>query len=315
MRGTELEDYDPLETQTWGEIIRKLPMHTEGLRTEFIVQRANRNVYDHAVECAGGKIIEVGTKEGTTEEELEAAFNPEKTAAYYYTVRSAKLYGYKCLPLETVIRIAHEKGAPVIVDAADELPPRKNLKRYISMGTDLVIFSGGKKIGGPNNSGLLAGRKDLIKLAHLQAYPFHGIGRPAKMSRETIVGLVTALKIYTAHDEEGKLKEWEERAGWIAEQLNKIPNVEAGVVHQRTVEENQPVRGALCYVSIDEEALGITGEELTKKLRDGNPRIHTLWEPRYLIEDYENKFTINPAYLIEGEELLIISRIKEIIMR
>jgi len=313
MRGTELEKYDPLETQTWGQIIRKLPMHTEGLRTEFIIQRANRNVYDHAVECAGGKIIEVGTKEGTTEEELEAAFKTEKTAAYYFTVRSAKLYGYKCHPLETVIRIAHEKGAPVIVDAADELPPRKNLKRYISMGADLVIFSGGKKIGGPNNSGLLAGRKDLIKLAHLQAYPFHGIGRPAKMSRETIVGLVTALKIYMAHDEEDKLKTWEEKAGLIAEQLNKIPNVEAGVVHQRTVEENQPIRGALCHVTIDEEALGITGEELTKKLREGNPRIHTLWEPRYLIEEYENKFTINPAYLNEGEDLLIINRIKEIL--
>lgn len=314
MRGTELEEYDPLETKTWGRLIRRLPMHTEGLKTEFIVQRSNRNVYDHAVECAGGRIVEVGTKEGTTEEELEGAYNPEKTAAYYFTVRSERLYGYRCLPLENVIRIAHRNGVPVIVDAADELPPRKNLKRYTSMGADLVIFSGGKKIGGPNNSGLLAGRRDLIKLAHLQAYPFHGVGRPAKMSRETIVGLITALKIYLEHDEEAFLRAWEDKARWIAEQLNKIPQVEAGVVHQTTVEERAPIRGPLCYVKINEEAFGMTGEELSKKLREGDPSIVTLWEARYLLEDYENKLTLNPAYMTEGEEVLVVQRIREILI-
>ncbi|TLM99138.1 aminotransferase class V-fold PLP-dependent enzyme, partial [bacterium] len=163
MRGTDLEKYDPLQLETWTHIIQRLPMHTEGLKTEFIVQKSNRNTYDHAVECAGGRFVDVGTKEGATEKELHEAFDPKKTAAYYFTDRASE----KRIPLATVAKIAHSHGAPVIFDAASEMPPKKNLRRYIEKGADLVIISGGKFIAGPNNSGILAGRKDLIKLAHL----------------------------------------------------------------------------------------------------------------------------------------------------
>lgn len=308
MKGTELEKYDPLELETWTHLIQKLPMHTERLKTEFIVQKSNRNIYDHAVECAGGRLIEVGTDEETSEKEIDEAFNLGKTAAYYFTVRSA----YKCLPLETVIKIAHKHGVPVIVDAAAENPPKKNLRRYIAEGADLVIISGGKAIAGPNNSGILAGRKDLIKLAHLQAYPFHGVGRAAKMSRETIVGLVTALKIYLKHDEEALFKAWEDKARWIAEQLNKIPNVEAKMTYQATVEEEEPMV-PIVTVKINEEAFGMTGGELSDKLREGNPSIEALYEPYYLIESYEGKLVINPQFMLEGDESIVVQRMMEIL--
>lgn len=308
MRGTELENYDPLEEETWTHLIQKLPMHTEGLKTEFIVQKGNRNVYDHAVECAGGRFVEVGTEDGCTEEELEEAFNPERTAAYYFTVRSLG----KFLPLETVIKVAHKNGAPVIVDAASELPPRKNLRKYIAMGTDLVIFSGGKFIAGPNNSGILAGRKDLIKLAHLQAYPFHGVGRAAKMSRETIVGLITALKLYLELDEEALFRAWEEKAEWIKAQLDEIPHVQSEITYQRTMEEKEPMVPIVAF-KIDEEALGITGKELSKMLKDGDPSIEAPYEPYYIIEDYKDKLIINPEFLLEGDETIIIQRIKELL--
>lgn len=308
MRGTELENYNPLEPETWGHLISKLPLHTEGLKTEFIVQKSNRNRYDHAVECAGGRILEVGGEQGATEDELDRAFSPEKTAAYYFTARTFN----RRLPLETVAKIAHKNGVPVIVDGAPDLPPREKLREYINKGADLVVFSGGKHLAGPNNSGILAGRKDLIKLAHLQAYPFHGIGRAAKMSRETIVGLVTAIQIYTERDEKAHFKNLEEKANLMASRLGAIPGVKAGVLIQKTVEHDLPM-SPLSYIKIDEEAVGITLKEVHRKLKEGDPSIEALCEPAFLIRDYHEKITFNPEYLLEGDDELIIDRVKKIL--
>ena len=308
MKGTELEEYNPLKPETWSHIIMRLPAHTEGLKTEFIVQKNNRNIYDHAVECVGGRLVEAGTVEGTTEKELEEAFNPKKTAAYYYTVRSAK----SSLPLETVVEVAHSHGVPVIVDAAAELPPRKKLTQYIEKGADLVIFSGGKHIGGPNNSGILAGRRDLVKLAHLQAYPFHGVGRASKMSRETIVGLIKALELYLEKDEELYSNRWKDEVKRMIKQLGDIPGVKTGLTHHKTVEEETSM-APLCYLELDEEIVGISGRDLVRRLRDGDPSIETLFEPRFLLEQYEGKVTINPQYMLEGDADLVIERIREIL--
>lgn len=308
MKGTELEEYDPLKPETWSHIILRLPAHTEGLKTEFIVQKNDRNIYDHAVECVGGRFVEAGTVEGTTEKELEEAFNPKKTAAYYYTVRSAK----SSLPLETVVEVAHSHGVPVIVDAAAELPPRIKLTQYIEKGADLVIFSGGKHIGGPNNSGILAGRRDLVKLAHLQAYPFHGVGRASKMSRETIVGLIKALELYLEKDEELYSNRWKDEVKRMIKQLGDIPGVKTGLIHHKTVEEETSM-APLCYLELDEEIVGISGRDLVRRLRDGDPSIETLFEPRFLLEQYEGKVTINPQYMLEGDVNLVIERIREIL--
>jgi len=310
MKETELEKYDPLERRqgSWSHLSMRLPMHTEGLKTEFIVPKKNRNSYDYAVECAGGRFKEVGSEDRTTKDELDAAFDPEKTAAYYFTAREAR----RSLPLDTVIEVAHRYVAPVIVDAAAELPPKRKLSLYTKMGADLVVFSGGKHLAGPNNSGMLAGRRDLIKLAHLQAYPFDGIGRAAKMSRETIVGLVTSLKIYLEHDEKALFNSWERKANWLAEQLEAIPGIETGIVYQRTVEDGEPM-APFCYLKLDEKALGITGRDLVERLKEGDPSIMTLYEPAFLIEDYRGKVTINPQYMLEGEEEIVVQRTKQLL--
>ena len=304
MKGTELENYNPLELETWGGIAKRLPAHTEGLKTEFIVQRTNRNVYDHAVEFAGGTIVEADP----TEEALNEAYNKDRTAAYYYTVRS----GADALPLETIVKIAHGNDAPVIVDAAAELPPRKNLKRYIEAGVDLVIFSAGKYISAPNNSGILAGRADLIKLAHLQAYPFHGVGRASKMSRETLVGMVTALRLYLEKDEEKTFKEWQKKAQWITDQLKTIPGVEAGLDSQSTIEDDEPMV-PVSYIKLDPAVTGITGAQLSKRLRDGDPSIEALYEPGFMLKDAKDKLMINPQYLDDEDAHTVIDTIKTIL--
>jgi len=308
MKGTELEGYDPLGPRPPSHIIQRLPMHTEGLKTEFVVQKSDRNTYDHAVECAGGRIVEAGTHEGTTVDELEAVYNPDKTAAFYFTVRGSK----RGLPLDTFMEVAHGNGVPVIVDAAPDLRPKKILTHYIEKGVDLVVFSGGKHLGGPNNTGILAGRKDLIKLAHLQAYPFDGIGRGAKMSRETIVGLVVALEKYLEKDEEALFKAWDEKANWIADQLSNVPGLNAGVTCEYTVEEGEPMT-PLAYVILDEEA-SMGTKELHERLKEGDPIIETLHEPAFLIDDYEGKLTINPEHMLEGDEEIVVRRIREILL-
>lgn len=304
MKGTELENYDPLELETWGGIAKRLPAHTEGLRTEFIVQRTNRNVYDHAVEFAGGTVVEADP----TEEALNKAYHKDRTAAYYYTVRS----GADALPLETVVKVAHGHDAPVIVDAAAELPPRKNLKKYIQAGVDLVIFSAGKYISAPNNSGILAGRADLIKLAHLQAYPFHGVGRASKMSRETIVGFVTALRLYLQEDEEKTYNKWHKKAQWITDQLKTIPGVEAGLDSQSTIEDDEPMV-PVSYIKLDPKTTGITGGQLSTKLRDGDPSIEALYEPGFMLKDTKDKLMINPQYLDDEDAHTVVDTIKTIL--
>jgi len=303
MKGTELEDYDPLELETWTALARRLPAHTDGLKTEFIVQRTNRNVYDHAVEFAGGKIIEVDP----TPEALHKAHN-DKTAAYYYTVRS----GADALTLPEIAEIAHSHDTPVIVDAAAELPPKSNLRRYIKEGADLVIYSGGKTIAAPNNSGILAGRADLIKLAHLQSYPFHGVGRASKMSRETIVGFATALQLYLDKDEEKQFKEWKKKAEWIRDQLGALPGVDAGLDAQSTIEDDTPMV-PVAYIKLDPKTTGITGGELSTRLRDGDPSIEALYEPGFMLKDAKDKLMINPQYLDDEDAETVVETIKAIL--
>ena len=306
MKGTSLEKHDPLKLETWSPLINKLPMHTQGLKTQFIVQKTNRNIYDHAVECAGGTFIETEPDE----EALQGAYSKAKTAAYYYTVRSAS----GSLPVETVIGVAHGKSCPVIVDAAAELPPKKNLKRYISAGADLVIFSGGKYISGPNNSGILAGRRDLIKLAHLQAYPFHGVGRASKMSRETIVGFVTALNLYLQEDEKEKYQEWLAKAEWLRDQFKGTPGVEASIGHHSTVEDDHPMV-PVCTLKLDPHTTHITSGDLTTRLRDGDPSIEVLNEPAFILKEPKGKLTINPEFLQPGEAETIVKTIKSILRK
>jgi L-seryl-tRNA(Ser) seleniumtransferase len=310
MKGTELEEYEPKGQSKWNHITQRLPMHTDGLRTEFIIQKSNRNEYDHAVECAGGRFVEVGTEDGATEEDLAAAYDAEKTAAYFYTVQPTS----KCLPIESVVKVAHSVGTPVIVDASAELPPKENLTKYTRKKVDLVAFSGGKQVAGPNNSGILAGRRDLIKLAHLQSYPFEGVGRAAKMSRETIVGFVTALKKYLETDEREEFEKLQVKADYMAEQLNLIPYLDARVALSTSGVEKTPKFPIVC-VKIDEEAIGITGRDLHLGLVNGDPSIVGVFEPYYLVEDYEGILSLSPQYILEGDEIDVFRRIQEIVTK
>lgn len=304
MKGTELEKFDPIKGgHSWSYITTKLPVRTAGLRTDFIVQKPNRNSYDFSPELAGGHMVEVGA----SKEELKAAYDPKKTAGYYYTARSRK----NSLPLEDVVEVAHSVDTPILVDAASEVPPKRKLRLYTNLGADLVVFSGGKHISGPNNSGFIVGRKDLIKLAHLQSYPFNGIGRSAKMSREAIVGLVEALRIYIEHDEKQAFDGWMRTAEWMRDQLRELPGVDTGITFQRTVEDGEPI-APFTYIRLTSKA-GITAKQLNQKLKEEDPVIYTLYEPWFLHDDCAGMLIINPEYLLPEEAELVVEKVKRIL--
>lgn len=177
----------------------RLPAIAPGTRSEAVVLHCQHNAYDKAIEAAGATVISVGDADETLAFDLEGALN-ERTAAVFYFASS--LYARAALPLEEVIRIAHTKGVPVVVDAAAQLPPPENLWRFPQMGADLVIFSGGKTLCGPQDSGLIVGRKDLISDCVRFGAPAHGVCRSCKTSRESMAGLYTALKRYLSVDQE-----------------------------------------------------------------------------------------------------------------
>ena len=275
--------------------------NTEGLKDELIVQRCHRNPYINNFTIPGGNLIWVGEEDGCSPENVENAVN-EKTAAVVH------LYGYDArgqgVLLEDVLRIAHRHGIPVIVDDASGCPPRSKLTKFPKMGVDLACISGGKAIKGPNDTGLLFGRKDLIKLARLQYSPHRGVGRPCKVDRTQIIGLVTALKLYASQDDDEEFKRWDakvDRLMGILRNVKNVKNVERIVTHA----------SPNVKITIDEDSLGMTAKEVHQALMRGNPRIicgpHN-WDIKGVIQ-------LCVRELADDEEKIVIDRLKEILSK
>ncbi len=280
--------------------IRQLPDLT-GLKNEVIVHKSHRNGYDHAVRQVGVKLVEIGYATGTAPWELERAIN-ERTAAVFWF--QGAMTGRGDLPLETVIEIAGARGVPVVVDAAAQLPPVENLWRFTQMGAALAIFSGGKDLRGPQSSGLIVGRKDLIEAIRLNGNPNHSIGRPMKVGKEEMVGLLAAVKRYLALDHEARASQDEEVvAGWCAA-LNKLPGVHA----QRAFpnEAGQPLPRA--RVVFDPTQAGISRDEVVARLAQGTPAIAVALAGA-------DGIYLNPMTLADGEEQVVLDRLLAILQR
>jgi D-glucosaminate-6-phosphate ammonia-lyase len=290
--------------------------------------RSHRNFYDHAVRSVGIKLVEVGIADrfsgaGVRDAEgweIGAAIN-ENTAAVVYVS-----YAHTQPSLAEVVAAAHAHNVPVLVDAAGQLPPIENLKRFIDEGADLVAFSGGKAIGGPQSSGILCGRRELIAAAALQhmdldvmpelwrppaqlidktklpGAPQHGIGRPCKVGKEEIVGLLTALRLFVEEDPEKRRQRWLGMMEELVAQCGALPNAQMGVVADRKRAEVPSVR-----LQIDEEKAVFSALELVEKLECGTPSIAA--NPTYVDEGV---VVFGPMCLKEGEASIIASRLREI---
>ncbi|HUG15818.1 MAG TPA: aminotransferase class V-fold PLP-dependent enzyme [Thermomicrobiales bacterium] len=271
--------------------IERLP-DTSGMKGDVVMHRAHRNGYDHSVRAAGARIVEAGYGHGTIPYQLEAAIG-EQTALVFYVMAPWASKG--ALSLRKTCEIAHRKGVPVMVDAAAMLPPAENLTRIIADGADLVVYSGGKGIRGPQSSGILAGRADLVRAAAMNGSPNHSIGRPAKAAREDIVGLIVALERFMALDHDAELARCRAQAEFMLGKLGDFPGVEA---HYRHDGYEHPMPRV--ELVIDRAETGIEAGELIGALEQGDPRVFVIaWNGPTASP---NNITINTHTMLPGEE-------------
>ena len=285
--------------------ITRLP-DTAGMRNEIVIQRAHRFAYDQAYRVAGGVLVEIGLARRTQPFELEAAIG-ERTAAVAHLV-SPFTSPPGVLTLEQVVAIAKKRGVPVIVDAASMLPPRENLTKFLRLGADLVSFSGGKGIRGPQSTGILAGRRDLVRAVALNASPNQALARAAKTSKEEICGLVTALECFMAEDEKAEMKRYTDVCAAIVEALGEIPGL-------RAVVEQDPINRVLPHAVIyfTPEWVGPSGHAVQVALAQGEPHIYVQQGAHQ--GGYFDEIAIDPINLQPGDEAVIAARLREELMR
>jgi uncharacterized pyridoxal phosphate-dependent enzyme len=285
--------------------IARLP-DTTGMRNEFVIQRAHRFSYDQSYRVPGGVLVEIGLGRRTAAHELEGAIGARTAGVVHLVSPFTSPPGL--LPFDEVCRIAHARGVPVLVDAASMVPPRDNLFAYLRGGADLVVYSGGKGIRGPQSTGILAGRRDLIRAAALNASPNQAIGRAAKTSKEEIVGLVTALELFLAEDEKAEMERYREVCAAIVDAVRDIPGV-------RAVVEQDPVNRVLPHavVYFEPSWTGRSGRAIQLALAAGEPHIYVQQGPHQ--GGYFDEIAVDPINLQPGDEAVLAARLREELTR
>ena len=276
------------------DIIENLP-DSEGLKNEIILQKGHAVNFGARVtqmmKLGGGKPIEVGTANLVVAENIENAIN-EKTAALFY-IKSHHAVQKGMVSIETMLDIAHRHKLPLIIDAAAE----EDLHKYIKMGADLVIYSGGKALEGPT-SGFICGRSELCQACRMQ---YQGIGRPMKTGKESIIGLLTALGKYAA--KKPNAEQQKKRMKLLLHELESIPGITGSIAQDEAGREIYRAR-----LDIDAQITGISAAVIAQKLETGNPAIHTR---NYCLA--QGQIFVDPRPLLEGQENLIAERFKEIL--
>ncbi|MFN4141099.1 hypothetical protein [Aestuariivirga sp.] len=287
-----------------------------GMRNECVMVRSQRNFYDHAIRAAGMRIVEVGLPDryagaGVRDAEaweIDDAITERTAAVFYVADQHARP------SLAEVTAVAHARGVPVIVDAAAQLPPQENLRRFIAEGADLVAFSGGKALGGPQASGMLAGRRELVMAAALQhldldiywdmweppdvlidkwrlkGAPPHGIGRSCKAGKEEIVGLLTALRLFIAEGDAARHARWLRDCETVAAALQGFLVTVTGSNETRSVPTVE--------ITLDADRHDPSG--LCLRLQHGEPSI--VVDPA---ERHRGVVTVNPMCLRTGEAEIV----------
>jgi len=285
------------------EKMRRLPA-TSGMKSEVVVQRLQKNMWFRHLPQAGAKLVEVGDEENCTQEDVEDGITENTVAVAYWM--TMKTFG-RGVSLEEVIEIARKYNLYTILDAAAELPPVENLRKFLEMGVDLVVFSGGKAIGGPNNTGIICGKKELIEACRVQSFPHEGfLGRPFKVSKEQIIGLVTALKRFVSRDPKIDEEKREAKVDHIVKSLKDVQNIKAEKIMpdlNRYWSHHWP----RAQITLNEVALGFSAKKVAEKLREGDPIV---W-----LNQVDDKLIVNPFGLLDGDEEIIVERIKEIILK
>jgi D-glucosaminate-6-phosphate ammonia-lyase len=278
--------------------IDRLPDLT-GMKSEIIIQKAHRNSYDHAFRMVGVTLVEVETAD-----DIRRAINP-KTAALAMVLSHNSL-GHK-VELEEMVALAHTAGLPLILDAAAEIPPAENLRKFTKIGADLVAFSGGKNLRGPQCSGMLLGRKDLIQKAYANSAPHNRFARIAKVGKEEIVGMLTAVELYLKRDHAAERKEYHAMLDRAARRLAGVPTVFTELITNDDYSHSPRLS-----VQWDEAKLGVTLDQMMDRLINGEPAIVATDMTKYR-PNWKRGIGIFPYNLRPGEEIIVADRVREIL--
>ena len=276
------------------EFIKRLP-DIAGMKNEVIIQKSHRYGYDHAVRNCGIRFVEVETAD-----ELEKAVN--KNTAMMLFFNDKDLDGK--VNAAQFVALGKKLSVPTFNDAAADVPPTEHLSKYNKMGFDLVTFSGGKGIRGPQSAGLLLGRKDLIEAARLNCSPnSDSIGRGMKVNKEEIIGMLVAVEMYLARDAAAEWKEWERRIKVVADSVADVKGIRSST-HIPPIANHVPH----LKLTLDKSILNLSVEDVRKQLREGNPSI----ELAPYAPTTPEEMTIGVWMLQPGEDRIVARRLREI---
>ena len=289
LSGTDPAKIDALPHPTWP-------------KRECLIQKAHRENYDRAYRSAGMVLREFESRE-----QLAQAIGPNTAMiAALASTEKAAAKDPRIMKPQEFVELGRKAGVPVLIDAAAEIPPPETLTRFTQMGFDLVALSGGKGLLGPQGTGILAGRKELIAAAALNHSPNTGVGRGMKVGKEEIVGLVAAVNLYAARDHDHVHATWNKKVHFLAAELQGIP----GVTAQPQSAANGHDHGFLELVfRWDPKIVPLTGKSLAEKLRTGEPRI--IYYPEY---GDEHSGVLQTRSMKEGEEIRVARRLRELFL-
>ena len=274
--------------------IKQLP-NLPGARPEVIMQKTHRYLFDQAVSTTGAKIVEVDGPEG-----METAINSNTVMALFFNASEKK----SSITHEEFVRIAKKHNIPTFIDAAADVPPVENLFKFQKMGFDLVTFSGGKMIHGPQSAGLLLGRKDLITAARLNHSPNEApIGRPMKVNKEEMFGMYAALKAYLEKDHHKEWDDWLQRAKRIGNKLETVSTVKTEVV----VNPGPANAFPSLFVSWDQTKIKTKPKDVLVALKSGTPSI--------VANRHDDTLIIGVVLLRPDQIDVVASRVKAILQQ
>lgn len=280
--------------------IQQLP-NTSGMKDEILIQRRQRYWYDRCLELAGATLVDFGSPDGTSPEDLERAIGP-KTAAVHFLMKE-EAPDPSALSLGATLEIANGAGLPVIVDAAGQIFPVENLGKYVRMGAAVQCVAA-KYMGAPQSTGLALGTEEFIHKLGLQSFASYegrrirGVGRPQKIDRQEIVGCVTALKRWVTMNHEERLADAEQRSLVMVDALKDIPGVSVQFITNVIGHHAFGVE-----LDIDPAVTGMTSQGLVDRLKEGDPPVWTR------VRDGGQAIVLQTFGLKPGEERIVGERI------
>ena len=268
---------------------------TTGMKDEILVLKCHRDLYDQSMLLTGARFVEIGVTSHAFLQQIEDRIS-DRTAAFFFTCEAETMRG--SIPFHEIAELCARRGIPIIVDAAAEIPPKENVRRYLDMGARFVVFSGGKELRGPQASGLILGSKEDIAACDLNCCPNYGIGRAMKVDKENICGLVKAVELFAAKDYGRQMEIWDAYARRMYESLSSCKALSVSLGHPQ-----EPGVQPACILRVFVRPLTMTSDALFARLAARNPAVYTFL--------YRDTVVLNPQCLEEEELPLVTDAILE----